>query len=405
MPMFIAGSWLVFALAAGTPGAAPAAGAEAPTAGGARAIASRVQATYRALTTYQFDGVMAMTVTAQAGNQTQELPFRTAASEPGRLRIELTNPMMQMMTISDGKQSWLYAPQLGQYTHTPAGASSPGMTAAIATAMAGGTPLVRYRAITSGLKSARMLSEETVEIEGRRVPCYVIEASYASPPDSGVQRGPTKYWIDKARHLVLRDDQTATLKNPKMGGLVELRQVTTFRRARVNEKLPDTLFTFRPPPGTRKVDQLELPGMAQDSELEGKPAPDFTLANLAGKNEGLSGWRGKVVLLDFWATWCAPCRKEMPTIAKLSRRFQGKGLVVVGINVGESAAMASRFANQFKLDFPILLDPKSKVADQYGASAIPTLVIIDRQGNISSHLVGLRGEQDLLGELKKAGVE
>src|SRR5262249_23485410 len=139
------------------------------------------------------------------------------------------------------------------------------------------------------------------------------------------------------------------------GAPMDMTQTTTFHVADVGNPLPDSLFTFTAPAGAREVTELSMSGQ-QSPAFTGKAAASFTLSDLKGKRVSLASLHGKVVLLDFWATWCGPCRMEMPTVAKLHREFKKKGLVVVGVNVGEQADVVSRFLKQGGYDFTVLLD-------------------------------------------------
>jgi peroxiredoxin len=124
---------------------------------------------------------------------------------------------------------------------------------------------------------------------------------------------------------------------------------------------------------------LALP--AQAAELSGK-APDFTLKSLTGKNIKLSEQRGNVVLLNFWASWCGPCRQEMPLLDKLHNRYKRLGFTVLGVNVEQDTSKANRYLQDVKVSFPILFDPNNTVSKRYDVSAMPTTVIIDRNGNM-----------------------
>ncbi len=133
-----------------------------------------------------------------------------------------------------------------------------------------------------------------------------------------------------------------------------------------------------------------LPVQADSLDPAEKPsAPGFTLKNLRGENASLSDYHGKVVLLNFWATWCAPCRKEMPSMEKLWQTYREQGLVILAVstdNGGESRIKS--FARRLKLTFPILLDPDSQASDLYQVSGIPVSFLIDRQGRIVAHVLG-----------------
>jgi thiol-disulfide isomerase/thioredoxin len=273
--------------------------------------------------------------------------------------------------------------------------------------MLAGTPIARYLSVGKGLKASRLVREQSITFDGSDRDCYVVEAEYQKPATAGAEPASTTYWIDKARHLVIRDSTRVKLTGSAPANApMHMVQVTTLSVARVNESLPDSLFSFRPPPEAKEVNQISMPGsQPAPAELVGKPAAAFTLKNLSGKPTSLAAWKGKVVLLDFWASWCGPCRMELPTIAKLHREYKNKGLAVVGVNVGETAGVAGAFLKKNNYTFPVLLDSNNQISDQYGATAIPTVVIIDRSGVVSSHFVGVRSEEDLREALKKAGMQ
>jgi peroxiredoxin len=111
-----------------------------------------------------------------------------------------------------------------------------------------------------------------------------------------------------------------------------------------------------------------------------KAAPDFTLKSLQSNNIKLSEQAGNVVLLNFWASWCGPCRKEMPLLNDLHNKYKTLGFSVVGVNVEQESSLAKSFISSYPVDFPILLDDSNKVSKLYDVNAMPTTVIIDRNG-------------------------
>jgi len=117
---------------------------------------------------------------------------------------------------------------------------------------------------------------------------------------------------------------------------------------------------------------------------------DFDLENINGEKENLSDYLGKVVFLNFWATWCGPCRIEMPSMQKLYDEFHDDGLEVVAVNIGERQKTVVKFLEENNLTFPVLLDETNMVAGIYGARNIPTTYIIDRNGKILSMIVGTK---------------
>ena len=114
----------------------------------------------------------------------------------------------------------------------------------------------------------------------------------------------------------------------------------------------------------------------------GKPAPDFQFQSSEGQPTSLSDLKGKPVLINFWATWCRPCRMEMPYLQQVYDEWQEKGLVVLAINIKESPSQVEEFMQSQGLSLPVLLDSQGKVASQYGIQAIPVTFFVDRDGII-----------------------
>jgi len=132
--------------------------------------------------------------------------------------------------------------------------------------------------------------------------------------------------------------------------------------------------------------------------------PEFTLKDLSGKTWTFAELRGKVVLVNFWATWCPPCRKEMPDLETLYGRFGSKGLVVLGIS-DEEAAKVEPFIREHKVSFPVLLDPGRKVNEMFVVEGIPKSFVYDREGKLVAQSIDMRTQKQFLEMLGKAGLE
>jgi thiol-disulfide isomerase/thioredoxin len=121
----------------------------------------------------------------------------------------------------------------------------------------------------------------------------------------------------------------------------------------------------------------------------GSFAPDFTLPDLNGQMVSLSSLRGKPVLLNFWATWCPPCRQEMPYLQQINTEWAPKGLVLLAVDIGESSAQAKAFLENNGLSLPVVLDSDGTVSDGlYNITAIPTTFFIDSSGIIQQKVIG-----------------
>jgi len=124
----------------------------------------------------------------------------------------------------------------------------------------------------------------------------------------------------------------------------------------------------------------------------GASAYDFTLKDLAGQSVSLSGLRGKKVMLNFWATWCGPCRIEIPSMVKLYDEFHSRGFEILAVNLREDTAKVSQFAREYDIRFPILLDQGGVVSSNYFVHGIPTSVFVDDAGVIQNVHVGTLSE-------------
>jgi len=119
-------------------------------------------------------------------------------------------------------------------------------------------------------------------------------------------------------------------------------------------------------------------------------APSFRLKDLNGKEVKLEDHRGKIVFLNFWATWCQPCRTEMPSMEKLYTEFKDRDFTILAVDIQERAKKVRAFKEKFKLNFPILLDPDGSVGSKYGVISIPTTYLIDREGYVIGGALGAR---------------
>lgn len=116
------------------------------------------------------------------------------------------------------------------------------------------------------------------------------------------------------------------------------------------------------------------------SGMVGQTAPVFALHDDGGNAVSLDRYRGKVVVMNLWASWCPPCRAEMPDLQTVAREFAKDGVVVIGVNQGESAARAAAFAHSLDIGFPIWIDDAQRYGRVYAALGLPTTVVIDRRG-------------------------
>jgi thiol-disulfide isomerase/thioredoxin len=137
-----------------------------------------------------------------------------------------------------------------------------------------------------------------------------------------------------------------------------------------------------PPPLGHKMNPVSPPLVA----------PDFTLPDMDGESHSLSDFRGKLVMLNFWATWCPPCRREMPSMQRLYEKYSEQGLVVLAVNQFEDPDLVFEFTGRLSLEptFPILFDRESRISEKYKVKGLPTTYLLDREGRIHYRAIGGR---------------
>jgi peroxiredoxin len=118
------------------------------------------------------------------------------------------------------------------------------------------------------------------------------------------------------------------------------------------------------------------------SGLEGRAAPDFALKSSTGENLRLSEYRGDVVMINFWATWCGPCRQEMPLLDEMYTRYKRVGFNLLGVNIDDDSRRAMQMIEELGVNFPVLFDSRKEVSKLYVVEAMPVTVLVDREGKV-----------------------
>lgn len=140
----------------------------------------------------------------------------------------------------------------------------------------------------------------------------------------------------------------------------------------------------------QKIEKQKIEQQERTSELT---APDFSLSLINGGTLKLSEYFGKVIILDFWATWCPPCRAEIPDFISLYNEYKDRGLVIIGISVDDSIEPVKKFIQQNNVNYPVVMGNSKVIQDYGGITGIPTTFIIDKKGNIVEKFVGYRPKE------------
>jgi thiol-disulfide isomerase/thioredoxin len=150
---------------------------------------------------------------------------------------------------------------------------------------------------------------------------------------------------------------------------------------------------------------IQVAAKAKSQDSSRPPAPDFSLTNVMdGKPFRLSDQKGKVVLIDFWATWCGPCRMAIPHLIELQKEYKGKGLQVVGVSLDQQGpAVVKPFYQQWKMNYTVVIDDQGAAARDYGGiRSIPTAILVGRDGRIVTGFVGYRPKEEYENAIKAA---
>jgi thiol-disulfide isomerase/thioredoxin len=139
--------------------------------------------------------------------------------------------------------------------------------------------------------------------------------------------------------------------------------------------------------------------------LEGKIAPELNVNDMSGDPIDLAASKGKIVLIDFWATWCPPCRKDGPALETLYRKYRDRDLMIVGISVGEDRRSVEKYLAAHPHSFPVALTTENDTPRPYRPAVIPTYIVINRDGTVATAVEGDQGFSELRELLEKAGLE
>ncbi len=316
------------------------------------------------------------------------------AVSANRYHFEGHSQFGSALHVSDGETAWDLHPEEHAYTREappPNGYKPPSIYLGNESAAQDAARFLKeFSELASRLTGAKRLPDESITVEGQKIPCYVVRltSEQLKGPHSEMPRWQRTLWIAKSTWTVRRrlENSTAYMTTgPTIQMPIRVRSVTTYSTVDLNGTIPQSLFRFIAPHGATLVasfnENTQSPWNPQFASLLKKPAPNVTLVNAEGRLVPLASYRGKPVLLDFWATWCAPCVAATPNVAEIEKEAGPKGLVLLAIDEDKEAKKATDYLAKHQDSWPDTHDD-GKINDAFGSVPLPTYVLIDREGKV-----------------------
>jgi thiol-disulfide isomerase/thioredoxin len=310
----------------------------------------------------------------------------TAAEAPGgRFRFEGDNGFGNTIQVSDGHWTWYYRPSQSAYTHRPATGKKPELPEVLAVddgVIDGAAGLHDMTWLVGAFKAAEELPEERLTLVGNSFDCYLVEVT------NDDRKIPLPYpfidliWIEKGSLKIrkIAEYYTATLNDysamPNPTPVTyPATMISVYPEVILNEPIPDAEFRFAPP-ASAKCDRARLVPLAKTT---GKKASDVVLKALDGSQVRLESLRGHPVLIDLWATWCAPCVEAFPDLVRLYAQTQSTGLVILSVDVADDAAVAQSYLKKMHYPWQNFHD-QGEIAKAFGPGAVPRTIVINSSG-------------------------
>jgi thiol-disulfide isomerase/thioredoxin len=342
--------------------------------------------------------------------------FMTAIVMPGgRYHYEGRSVVGAAVLISDGVSQWDYLPERSVYTQEPVlseEAEKKRVHQQEELAASNAKWIVaRLALLASNLKSAELMPDEVISIGGKNLACFVVR--FADDKDDFKVRKPSlnresTIWIDKSRKIIVKKvERSQPVTTLPAGGRARFttETVVTYPVVELDQLEPAASFTFVAPGDAQLVEAFSNPfGSATRPELMGKPAAELQLKSKDGATTTLSSLRGKPVFLDFWATWCGPCKGMVPDLVKLYDETAPKGLVWLGIDSDENPEVAEKFISQQHIPWRNYHDLDGAMGAAFQRNSVPLGILIDAQGTVKFYAAGYE-TKDLQSAISKLGPE
>lgn len=246
-------------------------------------------------------------------------------------------------------------------------------------------------------------------LPGKDHDCAILEVrlkpwSRSNSPNNttNMLNGSARMSIDTETGLILSLGIVEAIQGPRSAYESDV----SYRVTRLSYGAPPEASLFKlPSEGMREVKEFSRWNATKiKKQLTGTVAPELTAVDMEGKEITLSAFKGKTVLLDFWTTWCPPCRADAPALDKLYRQYGGQNLMIIGISVSEERTIVDKFLKEHPHSFPIVLTTENEMPAAYQIGVFPTYIIVEPDGTVASAAEGDQGFSELRKLLRKAGL-
>ncbi len=359
--------------------------------GEALALLQAVAQRYRQANTYHFELVRERTVTGDLSRSWMKQLYVFAKGAAGQYHYESKEANGWDVVMSDGSKQWMVRPWQREYVETAVAAKDTMRSPVVSRA-----EYMRKRMATldEAVVHAEIVGTENVSIGDQQFNCTILKVEH-KPPRMLVAHIDTieTFWVDTRTKLVRKEHVLETGQlypdRPKLEATADATVLWTVAEAGTSPSAD--FFRYKPDEDSRMVDRLTSPAARN---LTGETAPPLNLKRLDGSEVTPDAFKGKVLVVDFWASWCAPCVAQMPFIASLNKKFKDRGVVVVGVNKDPDPKKAIAFLEKNNYDWLNLYDEKVEASKRWGTDAVPTFAVVDSSGKVVLFRVGYNSKDE-----------
>lgn len=372
-------------------------------------LLQQVSRHYAEAKSYRIEASEETTTTSDFEQNWQKIVL-TAAEAPGnRYHFGGRSEFGGAMHVSDGTKLWNYHSDEHTYTANkiPDESTAPQQPLSWAEVAS-----LRAQNIRKGLgelathyNSAERLPDTSLVIDGHEISCYVVHVKSSDRKRSLPSHASEEtFWIDKNHQTIVKSlDQFHTYKTSGSARIpMEGEIKTTYSVVELNTPLPDSLFTFEPPSDAKLLQNFPNPvNSMAGADFTGQTVPSVKLKSYDGKLISLDSFRGKPVLLDFWATWCPPCVKGLPQLNQIYQETKDEGLTLLTVDTDEEAKNAADLLAKGGYQWQNFHDA-GNVSDAFGVNGIPRTLLIDADGKVVFDKIN-SGDSEVRAAIAKLG--